>query len=288
MARIFGSIDGIKYGAIFLNRQALHDAGVHAPLQAGISGSGQEGADSIVISGGYLDDEDFGDIIIYTGHGGRSGSTKAQTEDQVLERGNLALAKSCIDGLPVRVIRGASPSSKFAPDSGYRYDGLYKVDAYWSEHGREGFLVWRFRLIAMDAFIRPIHANTDKAPVARQSIMVQRLIRSSKHAQYIKELYSHICQACGIHLQVPGGHYAEGAHIRPLGQPHNGPDEIENILCLCPNDHTLLDLGALYIDDDWNVINRHGKTKPRKLSIKAEHNINAEHIRYQRQLYEEN
>ncbi|MGN6430905.1 MAG: YDG/SRA domain-containing protein [Gaiellaceae bacterium] len=28
--------------------------------------------DSIVISGGYEDDEDYGDLIVYTGAGGRS------------------------------------------------------------------------------------------------------------------------------------------------------------------------------------------------------------------------
>jgi putative restriction endonuclease len=43
-----------------------HDAGVHRPLQAGISGAVSEGADSIVVSGGSEDDRDFGDTIVYT------------------------------------------------------------------------------------------------------------------------------------------------------------------------------------------------------------------------------
>lgn len=38
--------------------------------------------------------------------------------------------------------------------------------------------------------------------------------------------------------------YAEAAHIRALGSPHNGPDVIENVLCLCPNHHVLFDNGA--------------------------------------------
>jgi putative restriction endonuclease len=37
---------------------------VHAPNQHGISGSGRDGADSIVVSGGYEDDHDFGDLIL--------------------------------------------------------------------------------------------------------------------------------------------------------------------------------------------------------------------------------
>jgi putative restriction endonuclease len=66
---------------------------------------------------------------------------------QRLTRGNLALAHSSIEGLPVRVIRGASLDSIYAPRSGYRYDGLYLVDDYWQEEGRSGFRVWRYMLI---------------------------------------------------------------------------------------------------------------------------------------------
>ena len=36
---------------------------------ADISGNGREDANSIVASGGYIDDEDFGDELIYTGAG---------------------------------------------------------------------------------------------------------------------------------------------------------------------------------------------------------------------------
>ena len=68
--RIFGPIPGIEVGATFPDRTSAAKVGVHRPLRAGISGSGAEGADSIVVSGGYEDDQDFGDEIIYTGHGG--------------------------------------------------------------------------------------------------------------------------------------------------------------------------------------------------------------------------
>ena len=53
--RHFGSITGVEVGALFENRVELAEAGVHKPRQAGISGSGSEGADSIVVSGGYED-----------------------------------------------------------------------------------------------------------------------------------------------------------------------------------------------------------------------------------------
>ena len=68
--RVFGPIEGHEVGATFSNPNALAAAGIHRPLQAGISGSATEGANSIVLSGGYEDDEDYGDLIVYTGHGG--------------------------------------------------------------------------------------------------------------------------------------------------------------------------------------------------------------------------
>nr|WP_307962159.1 YDG/SRA domain-containing protein [Salinispora arenicola] len=61
----------------------------------------------MVVSGGYVDDEDYGTEIVYTGQGGNDPTTKRQIADQQLTRGNLGLARSQIDGNPVRVVRGA-------------------------------------------------------------------------------------------------------------------------------------------------------------------------------------
>jgi putative restriction endonuclease len=67
---VFGHIPGYPVGSWFENRAELADARVHRHRQAGISGSSSQGADSIVLSGGYEDDEDHGDVIVYTGYGG--------------------------------------------------------------------------------------------------------------------------------------------------------------------------------------------------------------------------
>jgi putative restriction endonuclease len=144
--RHFGHIPGVSVGTIFKDRRALAAAGVHRPLQAGISGSEKEGADSIVLSGGYEDDKDSGDVIIYTGHGGNDPGSGKQVGDQELTRGNRALAKTYQEGLPVRVIRGAGLRSPLSPENGYRYDGLYIVESYRQERGQSGYNVWRFRL----------------------------------------------------------------------------------------------------------------------------------------------
>jgi putative restriction endonuclease len=55
-ARIFGNMPGVSEGAVFESGAALSQAGVHPPTQAGISGSEEDGADSIILSGGYEDD----------------------------------------------------------------------------------------------------------------------------------------------------------------------------------------------------------------------------------------
>src|SRR5438309_933297 len=131
MAREFGPIPGVPEGTVFATRREAAGAAIHRPLQAGISGGGSEGADSIVVSGGYADDEDYGDLIIYTGHGGRDPETGQQIADQTLTVGNLALAVSADRGLPVRVLRGAGGDPAYSPESGYRYDGLFYVEDYW-------------------------------------------------------------------------------------------------------------------------------------------------------------
>lgn len=158
--RIFGEIPGIPEGSEFENRYYLSRYGVHKPLRAGISGSQTEGADSIILSGGYEDDEDYGDVIMYTGHGGRSHVTGRQVADQQLTHQNVALTINYQQGLPVRVIRGYNWKSAFAPAEGYRYDGLYRVESFWQEKGVSGFLVWRFRLVKINSLAHPIRSAT--------------------------------------------------------------------------------------------------------------------------------
>jgi SAD/SRA domain len=51
--RLFGHVPGYPVGSHFASRTELSEAGVHRPTVAGISGGEQEGADSIVLSGGY-------------------------------------------------------------------------------------------------------------------------------------------------------------------------------------------------------------------------------------------
>lgn len=280
---MFGEIPGYPEGSRFGTRAELSEAGLHRPRVAGISGSEKEGADSIVLSGGYEDDEDRGDEIVYTGHGGRDLQTRRQVADQNFRGGNRALALSSLNGLPVRVVRKADATSHPSA-SGYRYDGLYLVDDYWQERGRSGFLIWRYRLIKL-----PSHPNAEQSvsegrgtysSPPRQTATILRIVRDTEQARRIKALYDHGCQICGIRLMGLAGPYAEAAHIRPLGAPHDGPDIPENILCLCPNHHVLFDHGGVAICADLSLIGADGS-----LTVHPKHRINAEHLRYRREHY---
>jgi putative restriction endonuclease len=149
---MFGHVPRVKLGQSFHNRTELSKALVHPPTQAGIAGNQSEGAaSSIVLNGGYEDDQDYFEEIVYTGHGGRDESTGRQVSDQTLTKQNLHLARSSDLDVPVRVTRGPK-AGQHAPSSGYRYDGLYAVERYWPERGLSGFLVWRFKLVALDTY----------------------------------------------------------------------------------------------------------------------------------------
>jgi putative restriction endonuclease len=305
---------------MYLDRKEVMRAGLHDNWVPGISGAPGIGADCIVLNRGYVDDEDHGDWILYTGAGGNDSSTKRQIADQELEhRHNAALVYSEENGLPVRVVRGPRGEKPFAPRSGYRYDGLYKVVRHWSERGRDGFRIWRFHLVRLtldeatpwtpasqistdrEPWLRldtgdsnvDVELSSDLSMVAgeapggniepvRAPGIVQRLVRSTKVSQYVKELYAHRCQVCGIELDLPVARYSEGAHIRSLGAPGNGPDTPDNVLCLCPNHHVLFDKGGIYLDDDFTVRNHRGSAVGR-LTVAPEHVINLANIRHHRE-----
>ena len=289
MAREFGAIPGVPEARSFGSRKEAADAGVHRPLQHGISGSESEGADSIVVSGGYEDDEDYGDEIVYTGFGGLDGSTGRQVADQELARQNLALAVSADRGLPVRVVRGSTGDPSYSPATGYRYDGLYEVESYWPATGRSGFRIWRYRLVKLPP-LNPVTNPPSGVPPGgtrrRTFVGRQRLVRSTAVTEWVKNLYDYKCQICGEQIETSAGFYAEGAHIRPVGRPHDGPDEVANVVCLCPNDHVRVDRGVLGFEDDWSVIEISSGARVGALTIRPEHPLDPVHARYHRSLWE--
>ncbi|CAL8321716.1 unnamed protein product [Lota lota] len=163
----YGPVPGVPVGTTWKFRVQVSEAGVHRPHVGGIHGRSNDGSYSLVLAGGFEDEVDRGDEFTYTGSGGRdlSGNKRIgeHSFDQTLTHMNRALALNCDaplndkdgaesrnwrEGKPVRVVRSSKGRriSKYAPEEGNRYDGIYKVVKYWPEIGKCGFLVWRYLL----------------------------------------------------------------------------------------------------------------------------------------------
>eukprot|EP00271_Cylindrocystis_brebissonii_P005229 TRINITY_DN17187_c0_g1_i1.p1 TRINITY_DN17187_c0_g1~~TRINITY_DN17187_c0_g1_i1.p1 ORF type:complete len:764 (+),score=103.43 TRINITY_DN17187_c0_g1_i1:567-2858(+) len=155
---VVGRIRGILPGARFFSRCELCVVGLHAHWLHGIdyipesrSTYGTSVATSVIASGGYADDEDNQEELIYTGSGGNDLlGNKAQYEDQKMEKGNLALKNSIEVKNPVRVIRGHRTTKTGTGAKQFTYDGLYQVVSFEEKTGEKGFLVYKFKLRRMD------------------------------------------------------------------------------------------------------------------------------------------
>ncbi|HEY2642470.1 MAG TPA: YDG/SRA domain-containing protein [Galbitalea sp.] len=287
MARFFGTPVGVHVGQQFIDRADVRASGLHAPTQAGISGTKLEGADSIVLSSGYPEDEDFGDYIIYTGEGGQDSNRKQIADQRVESPGNAGLITSWTAGLPVRVLRGSRHKSPFSPKGGYRYAGLYRVTDFW-QHRRQsdGFVVLRFRLERLDEQAPYVASIDPISDPAFATSTTTRRIRDTALTRQVKALYDFACQVCSEQISgLSGRLYAEGAHVRPLGNPHLGDDALSNILCLCPNHHVEFDLGGSYIADDFSVVKSDTGAPFAQLQFAKQHVLNVENVRYHRDFW---
>lgn len=284
MNYIFGEISKTYIGQLFENRRELNDAGIHGPLQAGIWGKGSEGACSIVMSGGYVDDVDDLDEVLYTGDTGRDPASGNQIKDQELSPGNSGLVKSYLEKLPVRVTRGYQ--TNLGPKKGYRYDGIYFVTGYEYTPGNDGFMVYQFNLSTSSSYsvikAAIIETVDDELKFPdRTDRIVSQLNRDRRVPKKIKELYNHTCQVCLVPLiGKRNGHISAGAHIEPLGHPNKGPDNESNMLCLCPNHHSLFDAYGFTINDDYSInINGILQNNPNKdLYVHHEHKIDTQYL----------
>ncbi|MBS1102108.1 HNH endonuclease [Gluconobacter sp. Dm-62] len=166
-------------------------------------------------------------------------------------------------------------------------DGLVPGKGYFSLYGRQpdDFQWWEDEIKKVIAFDWSPYSQTakpatslkqpPKTPVAsdgkkpeRVETTTYRILRETLLARRVKELHKYACQICGETIElVDGRRYAEAHHIQPLGSPHNGPDELGNIICVCPNHHAMLDYFSISLK--YNEIITH-----------ADHEINDEYISY--------
>jgi putative restriction endonuclease len=114
----------------------------------------------------------------------------------------------------------------------------------------------------------------------KTTVTIQRIVRDTEVGIYVKTIYGYKCQVCGNVLETPVGPYAESAHIKPLGKPHNGPDTPENVLCLCPNHHVLFDSKSFAINDNLSLFGFKGT-----VYVDPKHKIDLDMLEYHRQQY---
>lgn len=291
---LFGHVPNIGVGATFATREEVRIAGLHKHGMRGISTVPDIGANAIVISGGYPDDEDHGDWFVYTGEGGRDPKTQKQTADQTLTIGNQGLIWSFEKQIPVRVIRGSGGDPAHSPASGYRYDGLYHITRQWTHRADDGFLRFHFQF-ERDSLVDatpptdpqltvPLMPSGRERPERRPRTSSQ-IVRDSKVKAWVKKLYNFECQVCGHIIETRSGRIAEAAHIVPLGDPHNGPDVPENILCLCPNHHRAFDAGVWVLSDEWRVIDTASGNEIGLLTLSETHTVNVDYVRVHRAIH---
>ena len=107
------------------------------------------------------------------------------------------------------------------------------------------------------------------------TVEVTRVVRDTRLSKDIKRQYDYKCQICGISINTTteAGKYAEAAHIKPLEKM--GDDKKDNIICLCPNHHTMLDYGSISINDDYTLLGEDG-------ALHTDHRLNKDNLKYHR------
>ncbi len=94
----------------------------------------------------------------------------------------------------------------------------------------------------------PKASDADTSP-GRTEVTISRIVRDTSFARMVRAMNDHRCQLCTTLIIGPDGLlYAEVHHIQPLGGEHRGPDAMENLICVCPNCHAMLDLGFVRLN----------------------------------------
>lgn len=118
--------------------------------------------------------------------------------------------------------------------------------------------------------------------IERRMYTTNCVVRDSNLAKKVKELYQFKCQVCGIVLIAGDIKYAEAAHIRPVGEPHNGNDTIRNLMCLCPNHHKLFDMGGFFVENNFEI-----PLLNKSLTVHEDHPIDTVQFEYHRNWFNE-
>ena len=117
----------------------------------------------------------------------------------------------------------------------------------------------------------------------RYRTILDRVRRDSENVADLKSSYNNRCQLCGARLASGDGTgYSELHYLNPLGSPHNGSDEVSNMLVLCPNHHADFDNGVVRVAlDDLSIEHPYdSEVDGTHLSVKPEHELSHDSLQY--------
>ncbi len=138
----------------------------------------------------------------------------------------------------------------------------------------------RERKAATDGAAPPPPAGEAK----RKEASIQQIIRRGENKRFLQTVYEGKCQLSGVRLIMPGDSFSiDCAHIRPLGRPHSGEDDVSNMLSLSPTMHRLFDRGCVRIDPGTlSVRLLHGNDVPHltRLLLLGGHRVSPRNLAY--------
>ncbi|MGA9061030.1 MAG: HNH endonuclease [Terracidiphilus sp.] len=162
--------------------------------------------------------------------------------------------------------RAAGAADIFLSDQGYMFLGSEEDDT------------------ERDAAKRGVEPPQPRGQAGRRKSFSQQLIRRGANLRFLHNVYAGECQLSGVKLLMPGGSFSvDCAHIRPLGDPHRGDDDVGNMLSLSPTMHRLFDRGCVRIDPETHTISLlHGNDLPHlpRLLLRGNHLIQKGNLSY--------
>jgi len=140
----------------------------------------------------------------------------------------------------------------------------------------------RFLVIKHSDYIYKLKEEENKSPKEKYNY-TKTLVTDPKLIGWIKNIYNNKCQICLNQIVVPQGFYSEAAHIK--AKSDGGFDNKNNILCLCPTCHIQFDMGALWLNENLEVIHFETKNKIANLEISRDHNIDLKNVKFHREKF---
>jgi putative restriction endonuclease len=84
---------------------------------------------------------------------------------------------------------------------------------------------------------------------------VNRRLRDQAFRRVVRRAYNDRCALTGLRMINGGGRSeVDAAHIRPVGDGHNGPDALRNGLALSKTVHWMFDRGFVTLDSDYKIL----------------------------------